>query len=277
MTGANQSRAVKEKGPRRSISKTVRFEVFKRDSFKCQYCGATAPQVLLHVDHIAAVAKGGTNELTNLVTSCESCNLGKSDKALADDSAVTKARNQMEELQARREQLEMMMQWKQGLRDLTSETVERVSCYWEAYTPGWSVSDSGRKKVEQWIKKFSLDEVTSAMDTAAVQYLKEDKNGKITTESWELAFAKIPGICRVERESKVDPDLKELYYIRGIVRNKCGYFRPAEALEWLQAARSWDISIDTLRRIALETRNWTHFVSCISGVIDNRKKEEGAG
>lgn len=44
---------------RKAISKKIRFEVFKRDSFTCQYCGEKAPDVILHVDHIDPVAKGG--------------------------------------------------------------------------------------------------------------------------------------------------------------------------------------------------------------------------
>lgn len=63
---------------RQQISKRTRFEVFKRDLFACQYCGSTPPKVILHVDHIVAVANGGKNDLDNLVTSCDSCNLGKS-------------------------------------------------------------------------------------------------------------------------------------------------------------------------------------------------------
>lgn len=59
------------------VSKRVRFEVFKRDKFTCQYCGAHPPNVLLHADHILAVANGGTNDFDNLITSCEPCNLGK--------------------------------------------------------------------------------------------------------------------------------------------------------------------------------------------------------
>lgn len=39
-------------GKRIAISKRVRFDVFKRDSFKCQYCGKSAPDVILEVDHI---------------------------------------------------------------------------------------------------------------------------------------------------------------------------------------------------------------------------------
>lgn len=62
---------------RKPISKKMRFEIFKRDGFKCQYCGAHPPGVLLHVDHIHPVAEGGSNEEENLITSCQECNIGK--------------------------------------------------------------------------------------------------------------------------------------------------------------------------------------------------------
>ena len=62
---------------RKPLSKRTRFEVFKRDGFSCQYCGATPPGVLLHCDHIHPVAEGGQNDLDNLITACEPCNLGK--------------------------------------------------------------------------------------------------------------------------------------------------------------------------------------------------------
>ncbi|MFU3348324.1 HNH endonuclease [Pseudomonas aeruginosa] len=73
---------------RESIRKSVRFEVFKRDNFTCQYCGAKAPDVVLHVDHINPVSKGGDNEIINLVTACLPCNLGKSDRLLSDTSML---------------------------------------------------------------------------------------------------------------------------------------------------------------------------------------------
>lgn len=63
---------------RKPVSKRLRFEVFKRDGFVCQYCGAHPPAVVLHVDHIIPVAEGGRNDMDNLVTACEPCNLGKS-------------------------------------------------------------------------------------------------------------------------------------------------------------------------------------------------------
>lgn len=62
----------------------MRFEVFKRDGFTCQYCGMTPPGVILHIDHINPVSMGGGNDIDNLITSCEPCNLGKSATPLTD-------------------------------------------------------------------------------------------------------------------------------------------------------------------------------------------------
>lgn len=74
------------KGPakRRPVSKKLRFEVFKRDGFICRYCGAKPPDVILHVDHVLAVAEGGTNAIDNLVTSCITCNQGKGARGLGE-------------------------------------------------------------------------------------------------------------------------------------------------------------------------------------------------
>lgn len=69
---------------RKDISAGLRFKVFHRDSFTCQYCGRSAPDVVLHVDHVVPVSKGGTNSIENLVTACAECNLGKSDMSLRD-------------------------------------------------------------------------------------------------------------------------------------------------------------------------------------------------
>lgn len=61
-----------------AVSKRLRYEILRRDSYTCRYCGASAPDVPLRVDHVTPVALGGTDEPTNLATSCEDCNAGKS-------------------------------------------------------------------------------------------------------------------------------------------------------------------------------------------------------
>lgn len=259
---------------RTTIPKKLRFEVFKRDSFRCQYCGADAPNVLLHIDHIKPVSKGGTNEIVNLVTSCTSCNLGKSNILLDDQSAVSKARAQMQELQDRREQLDMMMAWREGLRALKGEAIAKLCRYWEKHTPGWAVNDNGKKNIDKWLSTFSIEEITQAMDIAVAQYLELDNDGQVTGESWDTGFNKIPGICIVERQSKEQPDIKDLYYIRGILRNRLqGYFDNAKAIRWLRAARSWGVTIDELREMAISVKNWSQFSTAIDELIESKKSD----
>lgn len=61
-----------------AVSKRLRYEILRRDSHTCRYCGASAPDAPLRVDHVTPVALGGTDEPSSLVTSCEPCNSGKS-------------------------------------------------------------------------------------------------------------------------------------------------------------------------------------------------------
>lgn len=66
----------------RKISDKLRYQVLKRDHFKCCACGASPskdPSVELHIDHIIPWSKGGNTTIDNLQTLCSKCNLGKSD------------------------------------------------------------------------------------------------------------------------------------------------------------------------------------------------------
>lgn len=71
-----------------AVSLRVRFEVFERDRFTCQYCGGKAPVVQLQLDHVVPVARGGSDKIGNLLTSCYDCNQGKRARPLPDDVAV---------------------------------------------------------------------------------------------------------------------------------------------------------------------------------------------
>ncbi|MGW0626476.1 HNH endonuclease [Streptomyces sp. NPDC002758] len=60
-----------------AVSKRLRYEILRRDNFACRYCGAAAPDVKLNADHVIPQSLGGSDEPTNLVTSCTDCNSGK--------------------------------------------------------------------------------------------------------------------------------------------------------------------------------------------------------
>jgi hypothetical protein len=68
---------------RMTLPLDVRWKILKRDNYRCVLCGACPSAdhaVVLHVDHIVAVSRGGTNAISNLRTLCAKCNLGKSDE-----------------------------------------------------------------------------------------------------------------------------------------------------------------------------------------------------
>lgn len=149
---------------RKSISKKVRFEVFKRDSFTCQYCGAHPPAVILHVDHIDPVAKGGSNHMDNLVTSCESCNQGKSDRLLSDipQSLQDKAAQIIEREAQIKGYQSVVAAKRQRIEDECSEVVD----VYERFNEGFTLSPSGQVSVRNFIEKIGVHEVISAMESA---------------------------------------------------------------------------------------------------------------
>ena len=66
---------------RAKMTDSLRYDIMKRDGFRCQLCGATASDgVTLHIDHIVPVSKGGKTVPSNLRTLCSRCNMGKRDK-----------------------------------------------------------------------------------------------------------------------------------------------------------------------------------------------------
>jgi hypothetical protein len=60
-----------------AVSKRARFEVMRRDNHTCRYCGGTAPDVVITVDHVTPIALGGSDDPGNLVVACRDCNAGK--------------------------------------------------------------------------------------------------------------------------------------------------------------------------------------------------------
>lgn len=204
---------------RKSISEKVRFEVFKRDSFKCQYCGRCAPDVLLRLDHIEPHSKGGSDNITNLITACFECNSGKGAVRLSDTSLIQKTREQCEELQEKRNQLEAMMQWRKKLMHADKSAAAMAGKMWEDLTPGYTLNEHGLKLLSSWIRKFGFDPVLEAMSISSEHYLRRDNGGTLTNESVNLAFSKIPGVCYFKKVEKDDPKLRDALYLRGVARN----------------------------------------------------------
>jgi len=68
----------------REFEKINNFTIFKRDNFKCVYCGLSSieDKVKLTIDHIIPVDKGGLSIVQNLITACMGCNSAKGHRLL---------------------------------------------------------------------------------------------------------------------------------------------------------------------------------------------------
>lgn len=62
---------------RHSITPKQRFKILERDGYKCRYCGVGIETCPLDIDHVLPVTQGGTNNPSNLVAACSTCNTGK--------------------------------------------------------------------------------------------------------------------------------------------------------------------------------------------------------
>ena len=59
----------------------TRFNLFLRDGFRCQYCGAKGD---LTFDHVVPRARGGVTSWQNVVAACSKCNLSKGSRSLVE-------------------------------------------------------------------------------------------------------------------------------------------------------------------------------------------------
>lgn len=68
---------IMSKTPRIPIPDSVRQYVFQRNNYQCQSCAKTHKETQLTIDHIIPLAKGGSNDISNLQTLCLECNRQK--------------------------------------------------------------------------------------------------------------------------------------------------------------------------------------------------------
>lgn len=191
---------------RKPISKKLRFEVFKRDSFTCQYCGKSAPDVILNVDHIKPVKLKGTNDILNLITSCFDCNSGKKATELSDQSVLKKQLSQLDELNEKRNQLELMVKWRDGLKNIDDEYLLVAVKEIEDKIAPHALTDSFKKDLKLAIKKYGINKLLDAVDIAYEKY-------KDITDFLDKIIPITKNICLPELEQKIN-------FICGIASNK---------------------------------------------------------
>ncbi len=238
---------------RKAISKRTRFEVFKRDFFKCQYCGAGAPDVLLELDHITPIAKGGDDSLLNLVTACETCNAGKAAVPLADSAAIKKELRQVRALAERREQIEMLVKWRDGLQSLEDEKIAIILGKVNARLAPmkYHMGEGGTARVGAWLKKFGFENVLYGVEQA---FLTDPVALVDQMEQFSAAAAK------VARE----PQLRDYWRIRARLRARHFRYGPEWVpIEDMRRSFKAGYSIADLDAAADEAEDYDHFLRLI--------------
>lgn len=75
-------------GQRALMTSSLREKIKKRDNYTCCSCGnsiAKEPNLLLEIDHIVPISKGGMTTEDNLQTLCWKCNRSKGSKVIGND------------------------------------------------------------------------------------------------------------------------------------------------------------------------------------------------
>lgn len=191
-----------------SISKKIRFEVFKRDGFKCQYCGQNPPIVTLEVDHINPVSKGGEDDINNLITSCFDCNRGKSNIELK--RIPNSLQDNKEILEERESQYLQYNKLLAKINKRIDKEVLQVVKIFEFYFPKKTLSSQFiNVSLKPFIQKINGFEVAAAMEKACRKFQNERRKnlgGGCFIEPEEAALKYFCGICWniIKRKGKPD-------------------------------------------------------------------------
>lgn len=153
---------------RKSIGKTKRFEIFKRDLFTCQYCGRTPPNVVLELDHIHPVAKGGSNDNDNLITACMDCNRGKSDNSLED--VVPGVREKAERLREQEAQLRGYNQLLAAKKRRETRMIGEIEAVFQEAYPDREFTQPFRESIRHnFIPRLNKDQLMMAIYKAVAK------------------------------------------------------------------------------------------------------------
>jgi 5-methylcytosine-specific restriction endonuclease McrA len=180
---------------RKPISKLQRFEIFKRDNFTCHYCGNHPPHVILEVDHIIAVSKGGTNNEDNLITACFNCNRGK---AARDLNCAPKGMAEKAKLIA--EQEEQLAGYQKiimsRVKRLEAETWEIIRPFSYKNSEGVdTVSRDWFRSVSNFIERLGFADVYQAMEIALAKNIRRESD----------SFKYFCGICWKKVKEQGEP------------------------------------------------------------------------
>jgi len=155
---------------RKALSKKLRFTVFARDGFQCQYCGRHPPAVVLHCDHVIPVVDGGGDTEDNLITSCQDCNLGKGRDPAARPRrpAVPERTEQIVEAEEQLAEYRQLLQQRAQRLEADVDTIALHFTEVAERVDGkpWYVNEVGAQSVRQWLRDWTVEDLKDAISIA---------------------------------------------------------------------------------------------------------------
>lgn len=245
---------------RKAIPEGLRHDIFKRDRFTCQYCGRTVPEVVLEIDHIKPVSKGGTNDSLNLITSCRACNRGKSNKLLSENTVVKKQQAQLEELAERKLQMEMLIEWHDEMSKIEELEVREVENILVTKA-NIAFNEVGKGWCRKWIKEFSFAEVLDATEKAIAYYYDGSQY------SAQKVLKKISGICYVARKQKDDLRIYYANYTIKALTNKRFDFDKGQVKRFVMSNVTDDELFEEMKFILSNTKTFEYFKNVCENIF----------
>ena len=180
-----------------ATGKRIRFEIFKRDLFSCQYCGRTPPAVILEIDHVQPKSKGGEDDPLNLVTACFDCNRGKSNFPLGEKAPGRDAQIAAEN--ERSEQTKLFNRFLLKKRRDLSKNMEKIGFYWfnkfQGKRDAFVFRPARAASIRTFLKHLTEIQLYDAVDIAHERIRASDENDHKT---WKYFC----GICwKIIKES----------------------------------------------------------------------------
>mgnify|MGYP001606468572 CR=1 FL=1 len=121
------------------------------------------------------------------------------------------------------------------------------------------INEFGVGVVKKLILRYSVQGVLDAADESAARHLVAhggiggDNQAFFNDISSFAAYARIPAVER------------QMFYIRGILRNRLNYLNEDRALEYIKLAYSMGYGLEELTNLAKTVKTWRHFCDVVEG------------
>lgn len=182
---------------------------------------------------------------------------------LSDNSVMEKRKKQLDILQEKREQLELMIEWQNELLDFDNAVASSIAQVWTKFV-GTTINEHGLAKISLLLKKYSYEDLINAIQIACRQYLGKKDSNEI--------FNSLGGILYNKKLEEKDPVAASKKHIKNILQRNLGYFNFKTGMSLIDSAIEYGASIDSLLNFSKEVRTWTQFKSGIHRFIENQKQ-----